>query len=286
MARIRTIKPDFFLDHELAQCSIFARLFFIGLWTQADIDGRLKDDPEKLKVQILPWDQVDINTLLNELHPKFIIRYAVNLAKYIQIRTWKSHQRINGSEAHTGSIYPAPSPSESRQKDNFGSIKDEFGSTKDESGHLEGKGREGKGREGKGKDDVAAGATATKEPTEYQRAVEHIIASYALGPGKGTKYPFAGKDGRAVKRLLGLYGFPDLMALWDEFLVTKWDWVNSMNKTVTVPRNLQVFESKLTDLIERGSYKKRLYSQDEKEGAKPGIQSIGKVLGSVVGGLH
>lgn len=135
-------------------------------------------------------------------------------------------------------------------------------------------------------DGVAAGATAVKEPTDYQRAVEHILASYALGPGKGTKYPFAGKDGRAVKRLLGLYGFPDLIALWDEFLVTKWDWVNSMNKTVTVPRNLQVFESKLTDLIERGTYKKRLYSQDEKEGAKPGMQSIDKVLGGVIGGLH
>ena len=39
MARIRTIKPQFFLNEQLAMLGFADRLLFIGLWTQADKAG-------------------------------------------------------------------------------------------------------------------------------------------------------------------------------------------------------------------------------------------------------
>ena len=144
VARIRSVKPDFFLDFELAKLSLASRLFFIGLWTQADVEGRLKDDPEKLKVQIFPWDKVNSDKLLSELHPKFIIRYEVSGVRYIQIRTWKAHQRINGKEADSSSQLP-PVPK------TVGSDGEAPGKHQGSTGEAPGtSGREGKGREGKG----------------------------------------------------------------------------------------------------------------------------------------
>lgn len=49
MPRIRQVKPEFYLDDELAQCSRDARLLFPGLWILADRAGRLENRPAKIK---------------------------------------------------------------------------------------------------------------------------------------------------------------------------------------------------------------------------------------------
>ena len=51
MARIRTIKPEFFTDEDLGELSPAVRLLFIGMWTEADKAGRLKDKPKTLKAR-------------------------------------------------------------------------------------------------------------------------------------------------------------------------------------------------------------------------------------------
>jgi hypothetical protein len=81
MARIRGVKPEFFTDPDIGELSLAARLLFIGLWTQADRDGRLIDDIRQLKIRLFPFDD-DINLnrldkLLAELQAKKMIhRYA------------------------------------------------------------------------------------------------------------------------------------------------------------------------------------------------------------------
>ena len=40
MARIRYLKPDFFKDEDIKELSFEARLFYQGLWVQADREGR------------------------------------------------------------------------------------------------------------------------------------------------------------------------------------------------------------------------------------------------------
>lgn len=108
MARSRNIKPGFFTNDELAECSPFARLLFAGLWTIADKEGRLDDRPKKVKAMVLPFDDVDCNELLQQLHNhKFINRYQVNNEQYIQINNWKKHQNPHCKEAASEIPEPA-----------------------------------------------------------------------------------------------------------------------------------------------------------------------------------
>lgn len=68
MARTRSIKPDFFTDPTVGDLSPFARLLFIGLWTEADREGRLVYEPRQLAVRLFPYDAgVDIPSLTAEL---------------------------------------------------------------------------------------------------------------------------------------------------------------------------------------------------------------------------
>ena len=68
MPRIGQIKPEFYLDAELAQCSREARLLFPGLWILADRAGRLKNRPAKIKAQIFPYDSdIDAATITERL---------------------------------------------------------------------------------------------------------------------------------------------------------------------------------------------------------------------------
>ena len=65
--RIRSLKPDFFIDEDIAELKPLMRLFYQGLWCAADKSGRLEDRPKKLKVQILPYDNIDPEKMLNIL---------------------------------------------------------------------------------------------------------------------------------------------------------------------------------------------------------------------------
>ena len=99
MARIRSIKPSFFNNEELAECDPLARLLFIGLWTIADSEGKLEDRPKRIKASILPYDNVNIESLLNQLQTKlFIHRYVNNSERYIIIPKFIKHQTPHWKE--------------------------------------------------------------------------------------------------------------------------------------------------------------------------------------------
>ncbi|MEG6521114.1 DnaD domain-containing protein [Desulfotomaculum sp. 1211_IL3151] len=107
MARARNIKPGFFLNDELAEIEPLGRILFAGLWTIADREGRMEDRPKKIKASVLPYDNCDIDNLLNQLANKgFIFRYEVDGCKYIQIINFSKHQNPHKNEAP--SSIPAP----------------------------------------------------------------------------------------------------------------------------------------------------------------------------------
>lgn len=114
MARARNIKPGFFKNDLLAECSPMARLLFIGLWTMADREGRLEDRPKRIKGEVFPYDNCDVNKLLNELMSKrdcdgseaFIIRYKANNKPFIQVVNFVKHQNPHLKEI--ASTIPAP----------------------------------------------------------------------------------------------------------------------------------------------------------------------------------
>jgi hypothetical protein len=113
MARARQLKPDFFTDEDLAQLPFECRLLYEGLWTLADREGRLEDRPLKIKVSVLPYDDVSIDALLNALaQPRqhapgaFIERYTSSGRSYIQINNFEKHQNPHPKEAK--STLPPP----------------------------------------------------------------------------------------------------------------------------------------------------------------------------------
>ena len=117
MARSRNIKPGFFINDELADIEPLGRLLFAGLWTVADKAGRLKDSPRKIKASILPYDDCDVNKLLDELwHKKFIVRYSVEGENYIEVLNWKKHQNPHFKEV--ASEIPEPDEEQMEQAPN------------------------------------------------------------------------------------------------------------------------------------------------------------------------
>lgn len=108
MARVRVIKPGFFLNDALAECNPLARLLFAGLWCIADREGRLEDRPRRIKAELLPYDDCNVDELLDQLHKHgFIIRYEVDGEQYIQIVNFLRHQNPHYKEPDS-TIPPPP----------------------------------------------------------------------------------------------------------------------------------------------------------------------------------
>jgi len=120
--RARDIKPGFFLNEYLAACSPHARLLFIGLWMLADREGRLEERPKQIKAKIFPFENVDLEGLLEELakspegdHP-FIQRYEVKGKSYIQVVNFLKHQSPHPKERPSEIPPPPELTAENREK--------------------------------------------------------------------------------------------------------------------------------------------------------------------------
>lgn len=107
MARARNIKPSFFANDDLADIAPLGRLLFIGLWTVADREGRLEDRPRRIKAEVLPYDDCDVDSLLDDLQKHgFIHRYEVGGDRFIQVVNFVKHQNPHVKES--ASSIPAP----------------------------------------------------------------------------------------------------------------------------------------------------------------------------------
>lgn len=104
--RARDIKPGFFKNDQLAECSMAARLLFPGLWMLADREGRLENRPRKIKAEIFPFDDVDVAALLAELDRAGLIRtYEAEGKALVWIPQFRRHQSPHKNEK--GSELPA-----------------------------------------------------------------------------------------------------------------------------------------------------------------------------------
>lgn len=107
MARIRSIKIGFFKNEHLCELSPLHRLLFAGLWVLADKAGRLEDRPKRIKVELFPYDELDVDAMLTELADAgFIQRYEARGGRFIHVVEFLKHQRPHHKEPD--SIIPAP----------------------------------------------------------------------------------------------------------------------------------------------------------------------------------
>lgn len=104
MARIRTIKPEFFTSEDIVSLTPLARLLYVALWCEADREGRLVWKPKTFKMRYFPGDSCNIEKLCDEVLDKSLV--VVYEEKYAFIPAFHCHQHINPREA--ASQLPAP----------------------------------------------------------------------------------------------------------------------------------------------------------------------------------
>ena len=161
MARIRTIKPEFFTSADIVDLSPLARLFYIGLWCEADKAGRMAWNPKTLKLRYLPGDGCDVQGLADELvSAGMLVIYQVDGKPLAEIPSFTKHQVINNREAE--SCLPAP-PTVDACLTRESGVKAE--------GRKEGKEREGR----EGKDASRETADSTRSPKGSRLAPDWVL---------------------------------------------------------------------------------------------------------------
>jgi hypothetical protein len=201
VARIRTIKPEFFTSLTIADLpNLEARLTFVGLWTHVDDDGRCVDEPRLVRAAIWPLDDrlaADVDADLRALHEASLIRrYEVAGRRYLAVTNWKEHQRIDkpkpsklpapeeGTEwrydAPATAPAPAAPPAPTRENVNFPEESETApGPVQDESATAPGsipvgkeQGKEQGRDQGRGGEGACAGEAEGQEPSGTPTAPE------------------------------------------------------------------------------------------------------------------
>ena len=90
-----------------------ARLVFIGLWCEADREGRMEYRPKRLKATLLPYDDAcSMHDLIMELASRGFVRiYKVAGSEYLEVCNFRKHQQPHHKEA--ASTIPQPSQEDS-----------------------------------------------------------------------------------------------------------------------------------------------------------------------------
>jgi DNA replication protein DnaT len=162
LARIRTIKPEFWQDEDLASLSAESNLLAIGLLNQADDEGYFKANPALLKAAIFPLRETSLSThcMLTELsNIGYLELFEGSDGKqYGLVKNFLKHQKINR-------------PTASKYKALREFTEDSVSAHQNVSG-------EGKGKEGKGKE---VGAQKFKVP-EVKELVEYLIEKQVPNP--------------------------------------------------------------------------------------------------------
>jgi hypothetical protein len=112
MARMRSLKPEFWLDRKLARrLSRDERMLYLGLWNQADEWARANADPRVIKGQVFPFDDDitldDLETMLKALEAAGVVQlYEVDGDPYLFLPKLAKHQRLEPNKVP--SRHPEP----------------------------------------------------------------------------------------------------------------------------------------------------------------------------------
>jgi hypothetical protein len=201
MARIRTIKPEFFTSEDIVGLSPMARLLYIATWCEADKEGRLVWKPMTFKLRYFPGDNCDIHALCTELVDAGMVKlYGEGLA---YIPQFGKHQHVNPRES--ASLLPEPKGAR------VGTRHD--ASARVNSGIDPQVGREGKGKEGNTRD-ASAFETFWKAYPKKEAKKDALTAFEKLNPN------------------------PELLAVMLAAIATKaasFDWTKDGGKFVPLP---------------------------------------------------
>lgn len=115
MARIRSIKPEFWTSEQVMNLPPLARLVFIGMWTHSDDGGNHPASARTLKAQIFPSDDftaAQVQEFVDAIVAQGLAQvYEVAGKTYWHITGWAKHQRIEKpTYRHPKPLDSAPPP--------------------------------------------------------------------------------------------------------------------------------------------------------------------------------
>ncbi|AQV94775.1 hypothetical protein BJN34_12880 [Cupriavidus necator] len=99
MARIRSIKPEFWTSEQIMELSRDARLLFIGLWTFCDDGGNHPASAKTLKAEVFPGDDdATVSRVMQwideMIEAQLLTEYEVDGKEFWHVTGWR-HQRID-----------------------------------------------------------------------------------------------------------------------------------------------------------------------------------------------
>jgi hypothetical protein len=197
--RIRTIKPDFFLDEDLDEVDERHQKLFIGLWLLADCEGKLGDAPKKIKAQIFPYRDYDVDEMLAVLDRHgFIARYEVAGIHCIKVLRFHKHQRPHPKEAAYG--LPDPRPEIIGREKKRPAVKRSVESPLPSPQQSRGEGKESRKESLEGKEFAGSASADPPAPSENESVDESSPPQLALdGP---EQQPPGSEAGAAVSGYL------------------------------------------------------------------------------------
>lgn len=100
MPRRRMIDPDIWQNENFSELSILARLVFIGMFSNADDEGKGRAKPAYIKSTVFIYDEnirvSDIKKTLQEIGSKMSVTfYTSNGNEYYRLDNWSKWQRVD-----------------------------------------------------------------------------------------------------------------------------------------------------------------------------------------------
>jgi hypothetical protein len=98
MARIRSIRPEFFTSEQIMELGPLTRLLFIGMWSFCDDHGVHPASIKSIKAEIFPSDDIsitEVQSMIDELiSQRLVVEYSSNDRSYWHVTGWEKHQKV------------------------------------------------------------------------------------------------------------------------------------------------------------------------------------------------
>ncbi|MET7956364.1 hypothetical protein ABZT07_20650 [Streptomyces sp. NPDC005317] len=193
MARIRSIKPEFFTSLTIADLPLSTRLTFIGLWTYVDDNGVGPADPRLIRAAVWPLEEApDIlqrtREDLQRLHAARLVSLYEHSGKpLVAVSGWSEHQKVSHPRKdrfpRPEDLSHAPDQHSSNPPEGSGGSPEDSQRTPEILRPEQGAGSREQGAGNGGESKPAAPKNSGPRP-DVEQVCEHLAAVIEKGGGK------------------------------------------------------------------------------------------------------
>ena len=201
MARRRMIDPNFWQSEDISKLSIRQRLLVVGLFSNADDEGKGRASIPYIRSIVFPYDDIPVKDLAQDLiviaENVSICLYEVDGNSYYKFTNWEKWQRVDKPQPSL-----LPDPPESLQN-NSGIIPESFLPKRKEEKRREEKGKEEKHPRAEFVflTDKEHESLITDHGEEDTKSMIEILNNYKGSTGKNYKSDYLAIKNWVVKRL-------------------------------------------------------------------------------------